>query len=282
MITTKKIVLFATMMSSILSLSGCTLFSKVLSRAECEALLETMVDYDLEALSATMDAIASEFTDVYEGSSGPAAKYDEAHSISRKYDNQILVTNETELTYNFTPGTDTRVDEVTVATDTYIFPNETEVSEVVFVDDVLQPVNTYPLADLPDLINVGQGAFAYEMYKTIYLDTRNSSSSITDSGLSLILSGATDMAGKTTITLKAVDTTFIDFETINIDAETTINFHFSEKFTGYDWEWYYKTPVDIEGHALSTPYIIYHLESSVTVGYESNGDFNTSSLPTSL
>ena len=86
--------------------------------------------------------------------------------------------------------------------------------------------------------------------------------------MTLTLSGSTDMSGKTTITLKAVDTTFVDLGTINVDAETTIKFYFSDHFDGYDWEWYYKTSVDMEGHALSSPYTLYHLEASVTVGYD--------------
>jgi len=52
--------------------------------------------------------------------------------------------------------------------------------------------------------------------------------------LTLTLSGSTDMSGKTTITLKAVDTTFVDLGTINVDAETTIKFYFSDHFDGYD------------------------------------------------
>ncbi|MCX5775882.1 MAG: hypothetical protein NTV44_06010 [Firmicutes bacterium] len=276
--SSKKIFLFTTLTASLLALSGCDLFSKVLSRAECEALMETAADNDADARTMTMQGIASEYTDVYEGSSGAAAVYDETHTKSTQYDNQVLATHETDLTYNFTPGNNTHVGEETITTDTFIVPNETDVSEIVFVDEVLQSSTSHLLTELPTLINVGQGAFAYAMYKTIYLDTRNSSSSITDAGLTLVLSGSTDMSGKTTITLKAVDTTFIDYGTINVDAETTIKFHFGDRFEGYDWEWYYKTSVDMEGHALSSAYTLYHLQASVTVAYTANGDYDTSSL----
>lgn len=273
-----KFFLFTTLMTSLLALSGCDLFSKVLTRAECEALLETADDYDEEARTATMEGVSTEYTDVYEGSSGATENHEQTHMMTRRYDNDVLVTNETDITYETAPGNDTHLGEETIFTDTFIFANSTDVSEVVFVDDVLTTSTSHLLSDLPSLLNVGQGAFAYAMYKTIYLDTRNSSSSITEAGLSLILSGSTDMKGKTTITLKAIDTAFLDYGTINIDAETTINFYFTDRFEGYDWEWYYKTSVDMEGQTLSSAYTLYHLEASVIVSSSSNGDYDTTSL----
>lgn len=280
----KQYVLLPVMMMSSMVLSGCDLLSLPIATEQCKEILQVLALNDEEERTGTYHGITLDKTDLYEGSSGAAGQGEEVNGTYTRYDNDIRVDIENSTTWGFAEANDARVGEEESVSETYTFADETSAYVIPIVDDVQQAASTHDLSELPDLLNLAQGATADSMYKTLYTDLYDENGSLIDSNLTVSLTGQAPMTGgTTTITLKVIDSAFFDYGTIHVDAEMTIKYHITnEKLSGYEWQWFYKTDVDMDGNALGYTYVLSEINASMEISYDSNGDFATAELPTPM
>ncbi len=278
----KNLILLSITMVSTLVLTGCDLLSLPIATEQCEEILQVLALNDEEERTGTYHGITEDFSDLYEGSTGATGQGEEVDGSYKRYDNDVRVDSETSVTWEFAEGNDARVNEEETTSATYTFADEEHVYVVPFTDEVQGDATVRQLSELPDLLNLAQGAYADAMYQELYTDLYDENGSLVDSNLTVSLTGKAPMTGgTTTITLKVVDSAFFDMGTIHIDAEMTIKFYITnEKLSGYSWQWFYKTDVDMDGNALGYTYILSEINASMDISYESNGDFPAADLPT--
>ncbi len=280
----KHLVYLPVMMVSALVLSGCDLLALPIATDQCEEILQILAANDDEERTGTYHGITLDYTDLYEGDSGAAGEGEEVTGEYRRYDNDIRVDSDITTTWGFSDGNDAHVGEEESTTEVYIFADETSAYSIAVTDDVQQTTNVRNLTELPEMLNLAQGSFADAMYQELYVDLYNEDGSLIDSNLTVSLTGQSPIAGgTTTITLKVVDSAFFDYGTIHIDAEMTIKYFITdEKLSGYEWQWFYKTTVDMDGNALGYTYIISEINAEMDISYTSNGDFAEADLPTPM
>ncbi len=277
----KNLILLPMTLVATLILTGCDLLSLPIATEQCEEILQVLALNDEEERTATYHGITKDYSDLYEGSTGAKGQGEEVDGSYKRYDNDVRVNSETSVTWEFAEGNDARVNEEESTTETYTFADTEHTYVVPFTNEVQGSASVGELSGLPDLLNLAQGAYADSMYKTLYTDLYDTNGSLIDSNLTVSLTGKAPMTGgTTTITLKVIDSAFFDMGTIHIDAEMTIKFYITnEKLSGYSWQWFYKTDVDMDGNALGYTYILSEIDASMDISYDSNGDFPTNDLP---
>lgn len=280
----KKFVLLPISLVSTMVLSGCDLLSLPIATEQCEEILQVLALNDEEERTGTYHGISYDYTDLYEGSSQVYGQGEEVDGTYKRYDNDIRVDTETTVTWDFAEGNDAHVNEEETTTEAFTFADETSAYAIPITDDVQGATSVHDLTDLPEMLNLAQGSFADAMYQELYTDLYDTNGSLTDPNLTVSLTGKSPMTGgTTTITHKVVDSAFFDYGTIHIDAEMTIKYLITdEKLSGYSWQWFYKTDVDMEGNALGYTYVLSEINASMDISYESNGDFAEADLPTPM
>ncbi len=280
----KKLILLPVTLVSTMVLTGCDLLSLPIATEQCKEILQVLALNDEEERTGTYHGISLDYSDLYEGSSGAYGAGEEVDGTYKRYDNDIRVDTETSVTWDFAQGNDAHVNEEESTSETYTFADESHSYVVPIVDDVQGAATVDEVSALPDLLNLAQGAYADAMYQELYTDLYDENGSLIDSNLNVSLTGKAPMTGgTTTITLKVIDSAFFDYGTIHIDAEMTIKYMITnEKLSGYSWQWFYKTDVDMDGNALGYTYILSEINASMDISYDSNGDFAEANLPTPI
>lgn len=280
----KKLILLPISLVSTMVLSGCDLLSLPIATEQCEEILQILALNDEEERTGTYHGLSYDYADLYEGSSGAYGQGEEVDGTYKRYDNDIRVDTETTVTWDFAEGNDAHVNEEEATTEAFTFADETNAYAIPITDDVQGPTSVHDLTHLPEMLNLAQGAFADAMYQELYTDLYDTNGSLTDPNLTVSLTGKSPMTGgTTTITHKVVDSAFFDYGTIHIDAEMTIKYYITdEKLSGYSWQWFYKTDVDMEGNALGYTYTLAEINASMDISYDSNGDFAEADLPTPM